>query len=74
MKGRVILYDYDGTEIASNSYESLKDRLKRLSTWKHQVGLNRYAKMYYHVVPDARPDFVSEIGVNVRSIAKKYKR
>jgi len=30
--------------------------------------------MYYHVVPDARPDFVSEIGVNVRSIAKKYKR
>lgn len=69
MSGKVVLYDYDGTEIASSSYSGQKDRLKRLETWRHQVGLNRYEKMYYHVIPDVRPDLVSKIGTNTNRVS-----
>lgn len=76
MSGKITLYDFDGTEIATSSYASPKDRLKRLATWKHQVGLNRFEKMYYHIIPDVRPDLVSKIGTNTTRVpdAKKIVR
>lgn len=73
MSGKIVLYDFDGTEVASSSYASPKDRLKRLATWKHQVGLNRFDKMYYHVIPDTRPDLVSKNGNNTNRVANADK-
>ena len=64
MSGRIVLYDFDGSRVASYRYASQKARLERLATWRHQVGLNRYEKMYYHIIPDVRPDLVSKIGTN----------
>lgn len=73
MSGKITLYDYDGTEIATSSYASPKDRLKRLATWKHQVGLNRFEKMYYHIMPDVRPDLVSKKGNNTTRVPDSKK-
>lgn len=70
MKGKVILYDYDGTLISSCSYANPKDRVKKLDSWVHQVGVNRYQKMYYHVIPESNPEFVSKIGVNTNKKLK----
>lgn len=73
MSGKITLYDFDGTEIATSSYASPKDRLKRLATWKHQVGLNRFEKMYYHIIPEVRPDLVSKLGTNTNRVANMDK-
>jgi hypothetical protein len=74
VSGKITLYDFDGTKIASASYVSQKDRSKRLSTWKQQVGHKRYEKMYYHIIPDARPDLVSKNGTSTFRRANKLKR
>jgi hypothetical protein len=74
MSGKVVLYDFDGTKIASSRYVSQKDRSERLSTWKQQVGHKRYEKMYYHIIPDARPDLVSKNGTSTFRREEKLKR
>ncbi len=68
MSGKITLYDFDGTEVASASYEGPKNRSERLSTWKHRVGYKRYEKMFYHVIPDTRPELVSKNGANTNRI------
>jgi hypothetical protein len=71
--GKITLYDFDGTEVASSSYAGPKDRSKRLSTWEHQVGHKRFEKMYYHVFPDTRPELVSKNGTNTNRVPNKQK-
>lgn len=73
MSGVIVLYNREGEQVFYSKYSGKKERQEKLDSWKNRVGSKRFQDMYYHVLPEVRPELVSKEGLNARRVADKDK-